>query len=241
MCRMMGIISQHLEPVEDWIEPLVHQSRFGLKSPHQDGYGIAFFENGQLHTRREVSAIWQRKTDFTGDYGKILILHTRKASKGAVNLNNVHPFTATSDDESFAFCHNGTIFDIEKLKPSKTAEDENRSDSRIYFEYFLDQYELSGDFVEAVHSTVLDISTTCSSITSLNALFTNGKQLIAVRYCLAEEAYYTLGFSPLTSNSNGHVITTQPYEGQIQWQWLSNKTITCFGPDGFQTFNIEDR
>ncbi|HPF16667.1 MAG TPA: class II glutamine amidotransferase [Thermotogota bacterium] len=241
MCRMMGIISQHLEHVEDWIEPLVHQSRFGLKSPHQDGYGIAFFEKGQLHTRREVSAIWQRKTDFSEDYGKILILHTRKASKGTLNLNNVHPFTATLDDESFAFCHNGTIFDIEKLKPSKTAESEKSSDSRIYFEYFLDHFELSGDFVEAVRSTVSDIKAGCSSITSLNSLFTDGKQLIAVRYCLTEEGYYTLGFCPLRGTTDGYVITTQPYEDHIQWQWLANKTITCFGPDGFQTFNIEDR
>jgi len=133
MCRMMAVISKRLEVVEDWIEPLVQQSRYGTKHPHGDGYGVAFYESGQLHTRREVAPIWERKTDFSGDAGKILILHTRKASKGSINLNNVHPFTATTDDDSFVFCHNGTIFDIDKLNPSKTTDYEDTSDSRIFF------------------------------------------------------------------------------------------------------------
>ena len=238
MCRMMGVISQQFEAVEDWIEPLVNQSRYGTKNPHGDGYGIAFYENGQLHTRREVAPIWERKTDFTGDVGKILILHTRKASKGSINLNNVHPFTATTDDDSFVFCHNGTIFDIEQLRPSKTPEYEDTSDSRIYFEIFLNKYELTGDFVQAVQSTVSDIASTCSSITSMNAFFSNGKKLIVVRYCLEEEDYYTLGYSKLQGKDNGFVITTQQYEDLIPWRWLENKTITVFQPDGFEQFNI---
>jgi glutamine amidotransferase len=237
---MMAVISKRLEVVEDWIEPLVQQSRYGTKHPHGDGYGVAFYESGQLHTRREVAPIWERKTDFSGDAGKILILHTRKASKGSINLNNVHPFTATTDDDSFVFCHNGTIFDIDKLNPSKTTDYEDASDSRIFFELFLNKYEFSGDFVEAVRSTVSDIAATCSSITSMNSFFSNGKQLIAVRYCLDEEDYYTLGYTKLRDSDDGYVITTQQYDDKTSWQWLENKTITVFQSDGFQQFNISD-
>jgi glutamine amidotransferase len=237
---MMAVISKRLEVVEDWIEPLVQQSRYGTKHPHGDGYGVAFYESGQLHTRREVAPIWERKTDFSGDAGKILILHTRKASKGSINLNNVHPFTATTDDDSFVFCHNGTIFDIDKLNPSKTTDYEDTSDSRIFFELFLNKYEFSGDFVEAVRSTVSDIAATCSSITSMNSFFSNGKQLIAVRYCLDEEDYYTLGYTKLRDSDDGYVITTQQYDDKTSWQWLENKTITVFQSDGFQQFNISD-
>lgn len=240
MCRMMAVISKRLEEVEDWLEPLVQQSRYGTKHPHGDGYGVAFYESGQLHTRREVAPIWERKTDFSGDAGKILILHTRKASKGSINLNNVHPFTATTDDDSFVFCHNGTIFDIDKLNPSKTTDYEDASDSRIFFELFLNKYEFSGDFVEAVRSTVSDIAATCSSITSMNSFFSNGKQLIAVRYCLDEEDYYTLGYTKLRDSDDGYVITTQQYDDKTSWQWLENKTITVFQSDGFQQFNISD-
>ena len=240
MCRMMAVISKQLETVKDWIEPLVHQSRYGTKNPHGDGYGIAFYENGQLHTRREVSPIWKRKTDFTGDSGRILILHTRKASKGSINLNNVHPFTATTDDDSFVFCHNGTIFDIDQLRPSKTPKYEDTSDSRIFFELFLNKYELTGDFVEAVQSTVSDIAATCSHITSMNAFFSDGKRLIVVRYCLAEEDYYTLGYSKLRGSDDGFIITTQQYDDDLQWCWLKNKTITVFQADVFEQFNILD-
>ncbi len=240
MCRMMGVISNRLESVEDWIEPLVHQSRYGNKNPHGDGYGIAFFENGQLHTRREVAPIWERKTDFSTDAGKILILHTRKASKGSINLNNVHPFTATTDDHSFVFCHNGTVFDIDKLRPSKKPEYDDSSDSRIFFELFLNQYDLMGDFVEAVRTTVSDIASTCSSITSMNALFSDGKRLVVVRYCLDEEVYYTLGYTPLKGPDKGYLITTQQYDDHTPWKWLDNKTITVFEPDGFEQFSISD-
>ena len=240
MCRMMAVISKHHKNVNDWIEPLIYQSRYGTKNPHGDGYGIAFYENGQLHTRREIAPIWERKTDFTGDSGNILILHTRKASKGSINLNNVHPFTATTDNDSFVFCHNGTIFDIDKLRPSKTPEYEDISDSRIFFELFLNKFELSGDMVEAVQSTVSDIATNCSSITSLNSFFSDGKKLVVVRYCLDEEDYYTLGYSKLEVPEEGFVITTQQYDDDLQWQWLKNKTVNVFQADICEEFNILD-
>jgi len=156
-------------------------------------------------------------------------------------LNNVHPFTATVDDESFVFCHNGTIFDIDLLKPSKAPDYEDRSDSRIFFERFLDQYALTGDFVEAIQTTVSVIANTCSSITSLNSFFSDGKSLVVVRYCLKEEAYYTLGYTRLRGGDDGFVITTQPYDNKSSWQWLENQTMSVFKPGGMQTVKISDR
>jgi predicted glutamine amidotransferase len=74
----------------------------------------------------------------------------------------------------------------------------------------------------------------------MNSFFSNGKQLIAVRYCLDEEDYYTLGYTKLRDSDDGYVITTQQYDDKTSWQWLENKTITVFQSDGFQQFNISD-
>lgn len=48
---------------------------------------------------------------------KRILIHTRKATKGAVNVDNAHPFVYKLDnDVSANFMHNGTISNIAKLK-----------------------------------------------------------------------------------------------------------------------------
>lgn len=48
---------------------------------------------------------------------KRIIIHTRKATKGAVNIDNAHPFTYLLDNNvKVNFMHNGTITNIKELK-----------------------------------------------------------------------------------------------------------------------------
>jgi len=235
---MIGVITKNEENVNEWLEPLSYQSKYGKKSPHNHGYGVAYYENGQLHTRRELAPIWERKTDFTNDSGTIIILHSRQASKGSINLNNVHPFTATVDEGSFVFCHNGTIHDIDKLKVSRVLEGEEISDSRILFEHFQMHFELTGDFIESIKTTIDETASKCSRIASMNSLFSDGKSLVAVRYCLEEEDYFSLGYTPLKEPKKGFAITTQKYDDINKWTWMKNKTINVFTPDSVESFEL---
>lgn len=241
MCRMMATISKKQIEVTNWLKPLEKQSKEGIKSPHGHGYGIAFYRKGQIHTRREINPIWERQTDFTEDEGRIILLHSRKASVGSVSLDNVHPFTATVDDHSFVFCHNGTIQDIKKLRTVKDVENEDITDSRIYFDQFLKKFEMTGDFTEAVKETVQQIARECSDITSMNAFLSNGESLIVIRYCLKEEDYYRLGYKKL-KDQEGFVISTEefPETGieQGEWNWLENKTLNVFTPEKIEPFNL---
>jgi glutamine amidotransferase len=238
---MMATVSNTETNVSKWLDALEYQSKNGIKSPHGHGYGVAFYKKGQLHTRREVNRIWKRKTDFADDSGKIIILHARKASVGSVSLDNVHPFTANTDEHSFVFCHNGTVKDIQKLRTLKEVENEDITDSKIFFDQFMKKFEMSGDFVEAFRETVKQITNECSDITSINSFLSNGEKLIVLRYYLREENYYRLGYKKL-KDMEGFVITTEEYpETDLEsgeWTWLENRTINIFTPETLETISL---
>ena len=234
MCRMVGVISKTEVEIKDWLPGLEDQARNGKKNPHGDGYGIAFYKDGTLHMRREISPVWERKTDFDNDRSKLVILHARKASRGGITLDNVHPFSSKLDDENLVFCHNGTIKDIEEVNGDIPSED--ITDSKVFFEIFLKKFEMTGDIVTSVLETIRTIRDNCRDITSMNSFFSDGKRLIAVRYCLKNEEYYRMGYREL--GGNGYAITTEEYPGYgtDDWTWLENRTVNVFTPDSLKTF-----
>ncbi|HOO33974.1 MAG TPA: class II glutamine amidotransferase [Thermotogota bacterium] len=241
MCRMIATVSKTRTEVNYWLDALEHQAKAGIKSPHEHGYGVAFYQNGQIHTRREVSPVWKRKTDFTEDEGRIIILHARKASVGSISLDNVHPFTATVDDHSFVFCHNGTIADIQKLRTTKDVENEDITDSRIFFDLFLERYEMNGNLTDSFREAILQITEECSDITSLNSFLSDGERLLVLRYCLKEPDYYRLGYKKM-KETQGFVISTEEFpEKGLEtgdWNWLENRTLNIFTPEGLESINL---
>jgi predicted glutamine amidotransferase len=84
---------------------------------HRGGDGVGYWasKNG-VHKwieNKHFSDFFENLSFFTDKINsKAVIMHTRKATKGSKKVENLHPF-AISD--KFIFCHNGTIFNINKL------------------------------------------------------------------------------------------------------------------------------
>lgn len=85
----------------------------GLAGPHKDGWGIAWYEDGDVHLRKErepasdsacVRLLRERPIE-----SRLVVSHIRKATQGALALRNCQPFTRELGGAMHVFAHNGDL------------------------------------------------------------------------------------------------------------------------------------
>lgn len=93
--------------------------RGGRTDEHKDGWGIAFFEGGRDKGLRHFvdvqPACESPMAQFVRQYpirSRNVIAHIRKATLGAVALENCHPFVRELWGRYWVFAHNGTLLDF---------------------------------------------------------------------------------------------------------------------------------
>ncbi|HQG97015.1 MAG TPA: class II glutamine amidotransferase [Thermotogota bacterium] len=237
MCRMLGVISSKPQRIGLWIPALEIQAKTGMHHPHSDGYGVAFYKDRTLHLRHEVRPVWERSPIVNEDEtGTCLVMHARKASKGATTLDNVQPFYARSDDWQLVYCHNGTVRDIDRLDGSEEFLEKGLLDSAVMFHRLIDSLPFYDDLPACMMALILEVEGQCRNWTSLNALFSNGTSLGAVRSCAVEEDYYTLYVG---RGADHAVVSTEPF-GAYEWALIPNRTLWIFG-EGQERFIELDR
>jgi len=119
MCRMIaapfGIKGGML--IEPFVrmargENALHEHNQSLgRFRHGDGWGVVYEEGKTYHSYRSLKPCWDDPTLEQLRDRTILLLHARRASRGNVTLENVHPFQHTHNAQTWYFCHNGTIKD----------------------------------------------------------------------------------------------------------------------------------
>jgi predicted glutamine amidotransferase len=92
---------------------------------NRDGWGLAAITPAKARITKEPiradqSAVSQSLRDDPMLTAPLFIGHVRAASRGAVNLNNTHPFTRRIKGSDFVFAHNGTL-SMDHLKSHDTA------------------------------------------------------------------------------------------------------------------------
>lgn len=121
------------------------------KHPH--GWGIAYYLTGQ----NEPHVIKSMESAFDDDrFARVstfltshaVIAHVRKATVGELSQSNTHPFSY----RSWTFCHNGTIFGFDTIRPqlldrvSPRLRDHTHgtTDSELFFYLVLSELERAG-------------------------------------------------------------------------------------------------
>jgi glutamine amidotransferase len=187
MCDLLGLSFN--VPITAKISLDVFQQR-GLANP--DGWGLAYYHDDRVQVIKEAqSANNSDLFDFMERYtrSQTVIAHVRRSTRGVPSYVNTHPFyrrlkTATSDRE-FAFAHNGTLTQLEKLQ-FEQFEPLGETDSEQAFCYLLDilsKREVSSwnesDF-EVIESTLREIN---DGLNTLNCIFSDGSYL----FCYSDE------------------------------------------------------
>ena len=88
------------------------------KGPHCDGWGLAFYEGkfAQVY-RDEKPAAYSEWMSFLlshEHYSNCVISHIRKATQGAISLQNTQPFSRECHGARHVFAHNGNLKDFKE-------------------------------------------------------------------------------------------------------------------------------
>jgi len=123
MCQLLGMNS-HL-PASLTLSFTGFSQRGGCTAHHADGWGIAFFESDNTTLGKGVRHFVDKEGAATSPIAKMLrtypikshnvIAHVRKATVGAVTLENCHPFVRELWGRYWVFAHNG---DLKNYAPS---------------------------------------------------------------------------------------------------------------------------
>lgn len=187
MCDLLGLSFN--VPITAKISLNVFQQR-GRINP--DGWGLAYYHDNRVQVIKEAeSASNSTLFDFMERYthSQTIIAHVRRSTRGIPSYLNTHPFyrrwrTATSDSE-FAFAHNGTLTQLEKLQTLLFAP-LGETDSELAFCYLLDvlsKREIpnwsESDF-KIIENTLREIN---DGSNTLNCIFSDGSYL----FCYSDE------------------------------------------------------
>ncbi|MHA1963947.1 MAG: class II glutamine amidotransferase [Candidatus Thorarchaeota archaeon] len=187
MCDLLGLSFN--TPVTAKISLDVFQQR-GEMNP--DGWGVAFYNDNRIQVIKEAEpAVNSRLFDFIEQYpqSQTFITHVRRSTRGARSYLNTHPFyrlhTSGFRKREFAFAHNGTLIQQEKLK-LKQFSPIGETDSEHAFCFILDAISSRGieewknDDFEFVEYVLRDIN---DGLNTLNCIFSDGEHI----FCYSDE------------------------------------------------------
>lgn len=201
---------------------------------HADGWGIVYYDDKGRPAyagRSTRDALDDPLYDqAVGELRKIrpkgpLLAHVRKASAGALSIDNTHPFT----HGRWSFCHNGTVWGFAP---------EGQSDSRALFAALMTNIERTGNVVSAMSRLVDEVG--CLDFTSLTCLLSDGKTMWGLRkvgnvdeQChqnACSPDYYTLGFARVGE----HTVVSQEHEflGIPEWRVVPDGRVVVVDAHG---------
>jgi len=159
----------------------------GITGDHVDGWGLAFFNIGDLDIHREAKpAALSPKMDHVLKYHKpsdMVISHIRKATQGKISLENTQPFKMDRAGTSHVFVHNGNIDDVQKNVPISKYFPRGQTDSEHVFCYLMEKLDiLYQKGLPTLEQKISVIEETFNFITKFgpaNFIYTDGEYLYA--------------------------------------------------------------
>ncbi|UCV04472.1 class II glutamine amidotransferase [Dechloromonas denitrificans] len=114
MCQLLGMNCN--VPTDICFSFTGFQARGGATDVHSDGWGIAFFEGkGTRLFLDPQPSCTSPVAELVRHYpirSKNVISHIRKATQGAIGLENTHPFMRELWGRYWIFAHNGNLLDF---------------------------------------------------------------------------------------------------------------------------------
>ena len=111
MCELFAISSRLPATVSLSLKTLAEHG--GGSAPHADGWGIAYYRDGDARVIKDTSAAhdsdWARFVQSRGLSSTTIISHICGATRGGVRLQNTHPFARELGGRMHVLAHNGTL------------------------------------------------------------------------------------------------------------------------------------
>jgi glutamine amidotransferase len=229
--------------------------RGGCTDHHSDGWGIAFFESEGNLPGKAARHFVDKESAATSPIAKMLksypikshnvVAHVRKATVGAVTLENCHPFTRELWGRYWVFAHNG---DLKEFQPPLhgSFKPVGSTDSELAFCWLLQELNKSHVTVPSVEELTNTLSELVPQIArhgTFNFLLSNGQALWAhasTKLCYVSRQHpfpevqlkdedVTVDLSDLNGPEDRQVIVvTEPLTTNEAWVAMESGELQAF-------------
>jgi len=253
MCQLLGMNSRL--PASLTLSFTGFAQRGGGTDHHSDGWGIAFFESDGDQPGKAARHFVDKESAATSPIAQMLrsypikshnvVAHVRKATVGAVSLENCHPFVRELWGRYWVFAHNGDLKDFAPLlhgsfRPVGT------TDSELAFCWMLQEMNKSHAGVpseaELTH-TLRDLAQRVAKHGTFNFLLSNGQALWAhastkLHYVLRQHPFsevqlkdedLSVDLSQLNCPEDRQaIVVTEPLTSNEAWVAMSSGELQVF-------------
>ena len=253
MCQLLGMNSRL--PASLTLSFTGFAQRGGGTDHHSDGWGIAFFESDGDQPGKAARHFVDKESAATSPIAQMLrsypikshnvVAHVRKATVGAVSLENCHPFVRELWGRYWVFAHNGDLKDFAPLlhgsfRPVGT------TDSELAFCWMLQEMNKSHAGVpseaELTH-TLRDLAQRIAKHGTFNFLLSNGQALWAhastkLHYVLRQHPFsevqlkdedLSVDLSQLNCPEDRQaIVVTEPLTSNEAWVAMSSGELQVF-------------
>ncbi|MFB9133439.1 class II glutamine amidotransferase [Vibrio olivae] len=238
MCELLGMSAN--VPTDICFSFTGLMQRGGNTGPHRDGWGITFYEGKGFRNFKDPAPSSESKiAELVQNYpikSCAVISHIRQANRGAINLENTHPFTRELWGKYWTFAHNGQMTGYESLETGRHRA-VGQTDSEQAFCWLLNQLETKypmppSNMVE-VFEYLADCCTQLREKGVFNMLMSDGEYVMTYctnhLYWITRRAPFgkatlidedvTINFQEETTpNDIVSVIATQPLTDNEDWR-----------------------
>jgi glutamine amidotransferase len=234
MCRVLGITNfdyaRHQKIVERFCELALSGVVMAEDPPgHEDGWGLAFYREGQLIVHKSGISLLEETDKVIGilsaaKNSSLMILHLRKSAWGdRYSTRHAHPFHF----ENTVFFHNGVVYDYQGLLPDINLPGlgADALDTEVFFYHFMSGkgQDLGRNFLDTAA-----LIKRKHRYSALNCLFSDGAKLFAYRDYAKEADYYSL-YKAFSDHSC--LISSEPLDETMRWEMMAQ--------EGFLTIDLD--
>jgi predicted glutamine amidotransferase len=248
MCQLLGMNCNI--PTDICFSFTGFRARGGLTDHHSDGWGIAFFEGRGVRLFLDPTpSCTSPIADLVRGYpikSRNVVAHIRKATQGAVSLENTHPFQRELWGEYWVFAHNGNLGNFSPTLDGSFVP-VGSTDSEKAFCYLLTKLKRrfgeSRPSDEKLVAVIRDFTVEIAAHGEFNFILSNGSMLLA--HCSTRLSFIirkapfgaahlkdqdiVVDFGALTTTEDRvAVVATTPLTENESWSKLEPGTLAMF-------------
>lgn len=248
MCQLLGMNCN--VPTDICFSFEGFSARGGQTDIHQDGWGIAFFEGAGcrifIDSKPAVASPVAELVRCYPIHSTNVIAHIRKATQGAIALENCHPFSRELWGRYWVFAHNGNLEDFHP-ESGDFYKPVGKTDSEQAFCLILEKLRSSfpqnKPAVAELYAVLNEITQTLAAKGIFNYLLSDGEHLFAhcsthLHYIVRQAPFasahsidrdVTVDFRELTNEGDRvAVIATLPLTDNEVWTQIKPGNLLVF-------------
>lgn len=248
MCQLLGMNCN--VPTDICFSFEGFSNRGGKTDDHQDGWGIAFFEGAGCRVfLDEKPSVVSSIATLVRHYpikSKYVIAHIRKATQGAVTLENCHPFQRELWGRYWVFAHNGNL---ENFQPDligfyrAVGNTDSEKAFCLLLETLYQRFPMGKPAIQDLYLAIQEVTQDLSKYGVFNYLLSDGEHFFA--HCSTQLSYIvrqapfaaahlidqdiTVDFRELTTPSDRvAIIVTTPLTDNEVWTAIPSGKLLAF-------------